>query len=114
NLKLSYCHYKIYLNRTYDVDRVFKHFYHSLNNSGVFVFDIHSQEYILENLIGKTFADVSEDTAYIWDCYSGDKLGAMEHEITFFVKNQYETYKKIIVNLFHHVYTKVYYLVSIE
>lgn len=114
DLMISYCDVINYLTTTDDVDRVFKHVYHSLNNSGVFVFDIHSQEYILENFIGKTFADVSEDTAYIWDCYSGDKLGAMEHEITFFVKNQNETYKKIIENHFQQVFTKDFYLESLE
>src|SRR5699024_1047615 len=46
--------------------------------------------------------------------YSGDKLGAMEHEITFFVKNQNENYKKIIENHFQQVFTKDIYLESLE
>src|SRR5699024_7417627 len=106
DLMISYCDVINYLTTTDDVDRVFKHAYHSLNNSGVFVFDIHSQEYILENFIGKTFADVSEATAYFWDCYSGDTLGALEHEITLCVTYQIVTYKKIIENHFQLVFTK--------
>lgn len=114
DLITSYCDVINYLTEASEVETVFKHVYNSLNDSGVFVFDVHSQAFIQEHLIDQTFADVSDNTAYIWDCYPGEKLGAMEHEITFFVKKHNEMYEKMIENHFQQVFTRDFYLEALK
>src|SRR5699024_2605591 len=91
DLMISYCDVINYLTTTDDVDRVFKHVYHSLNNSGVFVFDIHSQQSMIDNFFGKTFADVSDDNDISSDSLSCDNLVATDRDIALFVKNKNAT-----------------------
>src|SRR5699024_6662101 len=74
----------------------------------------HSLAYIQANLINQTCADVSENTAYIWDCYSGEGVGSMEHEITFFVKKESNIYEKIIENHLQQVFFTEFYLRALE
>lgn len=114
DLITSYCDVINYLTKAGDVETVFKHVYNSLKEAGVFIFDVHSLAYIQANLINQTFADVSENTAYIWDCYSGEDVGSMEHEITFFVKKENNIYEKIIENHFQQVFSTEFYLTALE
>lgn len=114
DLITSYCDVINYLTKTTEVETVFKRVYESLSDSGVFTFDIHAQAFIKEHLINKTFADVTNETAYIWFCHAGNQVGAMEHEITFFVKKENETYEKITEYHFQQVYTKEFYLEALK
>src|SRR5699024_7158902 len=75
DLITSYCDVINYITKTVDVETVFNHDYNSVKEAGVFIYDVYSLAYNQANLIKQTFADVSENTAYIWDCYSGEDGG---------------------------------------
>lgn len=114
DLIVSYCDVINYITKTTEVETVFKRVYESLKDSGVFTFDVHAQDYIKNHLINETFADVSDKTAYIWFCHEGDQPGAMEHEITFFVKNKNDTYDKITEYHFQQVFTHDFYIEALK
>lgn len=114
DLIVSYCDVINYITKVSEVEKVFEHVYASLSDSGVFTFDVHSQAYVINQLINQTFADVSENTAYIWYCHEGDKVGAMEHEITFFVKNEDETYEKMTEYHYQQVFSIEFYKEALQ
>src|SRR5699024_6138828 len=114
DLITSYCDVINYLTKAGDVETVFKHVYNSLKEAGVFIFDVHSLAYIQANLINQTSADVSESTAYTWDCYSGKDVSSMEHEITFFVNKENNTYEIIIEIHFQQGVSTEFYLTALE
>lgn len=84
DLAISYCDVINYMTTIEDVQKVFTNVYNSLNDQGLFVFDFHSVRHVEEDLVGNSFSDVKEDSAYIWTCYPGDEDGEMFHELTFF------------------------------
>lgn len=114
HLIVSYCDVINYLTKTSEVEKVFELVYHSLADRGVFVFDIHSQDYVINHLINHTFADVSENTAYIWECFPGDEIGSMEHEMTFFVKDSANMYRKITEDHQQQVFSHSFYLDALK
>ncbi len=84
DLMVSYCDVINYITEKEDLLDVFKHVHASLSEQGMFIFDIHSIYYAEDKLINHTFADVTEDIAYIWECEQGEKRGEMYHYLTFF------------------------------
>lgn len=88
DLMVSYCDVINYITEKEDLLDVFKRVHASLTEQGMFIFDIHSIYYAEEKLINHTFADVTEDIAYIWECEQGEKRGEMYHYLTFFQKDK--------------------------
>ena len=84
DLIVSYCDVINYITDSDDVKQVFKRVYNSLKQNGLFIFDFHSIYYAVQNLIGHTYADVSDELTYIWECEQGDREGEMFHYLTFF------------------------------
>jgi ubiquinone/menaquinone biosynthesis C-methylase UbiE len=87
DLAISYCDVINYITSKSDVEIVFQHVSEVLNDNGLFVFDVHSMTHVETNLIGNTFADVTDENAYIWFCYEGEAKGEMYHDLTFFSRN---------------------------
>lgn len=58
-----------------------------LAKGGLFIFDVHSVHQINHEFIGRTFTWNSEDVAYIWESYAGEYPDSVEHDITFFVRD---------------------------
>lgn len=85
---ISYCDVMNYITTVADLEKVFTRTYSSLADDGIFLFDIHHPEYAKNMLMDRTFADVSDELAYIWDCEAGDAVGEMFHHLTFFQTNQ--------------------------
>lgn len=84
DLCVSYCDVMNYITSKTDIESVCERVYHSLNDDGLFVFDIHAPHYANEFLIGNTFADVTDELSYIWECEQGDEQTDMYHYLTFF------------------------------
>ena len=99
DLFISYCDVINYVTKKHDLQSVFERVYHSLRTGGIFIFDVHSFAYAQKKLIGQTFADVTDDLAYIWDCEQGNHRGEMYHYLTFF---QRENGKYIRFDETHH------------
>lgn len=111
---ISYCDVMNYITSESDLKNVFSRIAQSLNTGGLFMFDIHSLDYVTNHLINSTFTEVTDEMAYIWDCIEGEYAGEMFHELTFFISEN-EKYDRI--DEFHHQRTypiKVYEKLLIE
>lgn len=96
-LIISYCDVINYLEKKQQLKETFQRIHNSLATGGLFVFDVHSKQYMNEFLIDETFTYVAEDIAYIWDCERGKHENEMIHYLTFFVKDmdQYERFDEV-------------------
>lgn len=84
DVAISYCDVMNYITAQEDIKEVFKRIYASLTNDGLFIFDVHSLDHVENTLINNTFAEVTDDGAYIWECLPGATTGEMHHQLTFF------------------------------
>ncbi|MCJ7841810.1 class I SAM-dependent methyltransferase [Lederbergia sp. NSJ-179] len=80
------------------VRQTFQRAYAHLENKGLFLFDVHSA-YKIENIfMNQTFSYVGEEISYIWDCYPEDTPYTVEHDLTFFLKDdqtgQYDRFEE--------------------
>lgn len=108
DLCISYCDVMNYITNQADIKVVFQNVYESLAENGLYIFDVHDYYYAQDDLMDHTFADVTDELAYIWECERGDQAGEMFHYLTFFAqnKNEYTRFDEV-----HHqkVYTIDYY-----
>lgn len=81
---VSYCDVMNYITSENDLKNVFSRVANSLKESGLFIFDVHSIDYVQSSLINHTFTEVTDEISYIWDCIAGKSLGEMHHALTFF------------------------------
>lgn len=83
-----------YMQNATQVQQVFKGVYQLLEESGTFIFDVHSIYQIDEVFPDYSFHDQTEDFAFLWDSYSGDSSHSIEHFLTFFVKKEGEMFER--------------------
>ncbi|MCP8616929.1 class I SAM-dependent DNA methyltransferase [Salirhabdus salicampi] len=93
DLAVSYCDVLNYITDENDIKDTFRNVYKSLNNRGVFIFDVHSPQYVNEILANQTFAEVRNHVSYIWFCDQVEK-NHVTHDLTFFVQSDGEDYKR--------------------
>lgn len=77
-----------YMPDRQSVQRVLDTVYEALEEGGKFIFDVHSI-----NQVNNVFPDYSyhyqtEEFAFLWDSYPGEKANSIEHFLTFFVKDE--------------------------
>ncbi|MEC5422191.1 class I SAM-dependent methyltransferase [Virgibacillus sp. C22-A2] len=96
---VSYCDVINYITDEEEISSVFNRVAASLREGGLFIFDIHSLYHVEHHFINQTFADVMEDTSYIWFCMEGEQPGEMFHDLTFFSLDgdKYERFEE-----YHH------------
>lgn len=94
DLMTSYLDVINYLTEREDVKHAFSLIYNALSDKGVFIFDIHHLAYVKKHLVNHTFADVTDQTSYIWFCDESERPYIIEHDLTFFSKSQSNYYKK--------------------
>ncbi|RBP02395.1 class I SAM-dependent methyltransferase [Rossellomorea aquimaris] len=94
-----FCDSLNYLEDGKDVENTFKSVYAHLKQDGLFLFDVHSIYKMTQIFINQTFTLTDEHVSYIWDCFPGEVPNSVEHELTFFVKdeetNQYERVEEL-------------------
>ncbi|MGM0853211.1 MAG: class I SAM-dependent DNA methyltransferase [Bacillota bacterium] len=94
-----FCDSLNYLEDEKDVENTFKSVYAHLKHDGLFLFDVHSIYKMTQIFINQTFTLTDEHVSYIWDCFPGEVPNSVEHELTFFVKdeetNQYERVEEL-------------------
>lgn len=94
-----FCDSLNYLEDEKDVKNTFKSVYAHLNHDGLFLFDVHSIYKMTQIFINQTFTLSDEHVSYIWDCFPGEAPNSVEHELTFFVKdeetNQYDRVEEL-------------------
>lgn len=83
---VSFCDGINYIIEEEDLGAVFENVYKHLNDEGIFIFDI-STEYKLKNTLGQnTFAETSEDSAYIWENYYDERTRILEFDLNIFIE----------------------------
>ncbi|MFD0048270.1 class I SAM-dependent DNA methyltransferase [Actinomycetes bacterium NPDC127524] len=83
-----FCDSLNYLRTENDVQAAFRGVNEHLKSGGLFMFDVHSvfkMEQIFQN---HTFAVNDEDVSYIWDCFPGEEPYSVEHDLSFFVRDE--------------------------
>ena len=83
-----FCDSLNYLQEEQDVLNTFKGVSRHLEEGGFLMFDVHSVYKMNHLFANKTFALAEEDISYIWECFPGDEPDSVEHELSFFVKDE--------------------------
>lgn len=74
--------------------KVFKLVNNYLNPNGMFIFDLNTEYKFKDTYNNKTFTEVGEDFAYIWENHYDDQDKSNEYNITFFVEEEDGTYMR--------------------
>ncbi|QDP40670.1 class I SAM-dependent DNA methyltransferase [Radiobacillus deserti] len=88
DMAISFCDVLNYITTEEEIRMVFQHVYESLKDGGLFLFDVHSIQHMEEDLKNQIFSEVYEDVSYVWMCESGEEVGEVLHDLTFFVKEE--------------------------
>ncbi|UFT97840.1 class I SAM-dependent methyltransferase [Radiobacillus kanasensis] len=88
DLAISFCDVMNYITSAVDVATVFDQVHGSLKEGGLFIFDVHSIDHVENDLRNQIFSEVYEDVSYIWMCESGEAVGEVFHELTFFLQEE--------------------------
>ncbi|MDO7488088.1 methyltransferase domain-containing protein [Peribacillus frigoritolerans] len=82
-----FCDSLNYLRGEEDIVKTFSRVHEHLKDGGLLLFDIHSI-YKMEQIFGdNTFAVNGEEVSYIWDCFPGEEPYSVEHDLSFFVRD---------------------------
>ncbi|CAH0139709.1 Ubiquinone biosynthesis O-methyltransferase [Peribacillus sp. Bi96] len=82
-----FCDSLNYLRDEADIVKTFNRVHEHLKDGGLFLFDVHSiykMEKVFQN---HTFAVNDEEVSYIWDCFPGEEPYSVEHDLSFFVRD---------------------------
>ena len=75
-----------YMPNRQAVQEVFDAVYRTLEPGGTFIFDVHSLYQIQEVFPEYSYHYQTDDFAFLWDSYPGEKEHSIEHFLTFFVQ----------------------------
>ncbi len=75
-----------YMPDRQSVQQVFDSVYQALEQDGTFIFDVHSLFQVDEVFPEYSYHYQTEEFAFLWDSYPGEKAHSVEHFLTFFVK----------------------------
>jgi cyclopropane fatty-acyl-phospholipid synthase-like methyltransferase len=94
-----------YLTTEEEVIQTFEKVSEHLSDHGLFLFDVHSV-HKMENIFkNQTFTLIEDDVCYIWNSFQGENAYSIEHELTFFVKDEKnEKYDRIEEYHFQRTY----------
>ncbi|MEV5037168.1 SAM-dependent methyltransferase [Bacillus sp. AFS026049] len=82
-----FCDSLNYLRDEEDIVKTFSRVHEHLKDGGLFMFDIHSLYKMEEIFSDHTFAVNGEEVSYIWDCFPGEEPYSVEHDLSFFVRD---------------------------
>lgn len=82
-----FCDSLNYLRDEGDIVKTFSRVHEHLKDGGLFLFDIHSIYKMEEIFRDNTFAVNGEEVSYIWDCFPGEEPYSVEHDLSFFVRD---------------------------
>ncbi|NLP51320.1 class I SAM-dependent methyltransferase [Bacillus sp. RO1] len=83
-----FCDSLNYLESEEDVKKTFQSTYKQLKKGGLLLFDVHSLYKMTQVFMNNTFTSVEEDVSYIWNSFPGEHPNSVEHELSFFVKEE--------------------------
>ncbi len=83
-----FCDSLNYLPEKEDVQLTFARVYEHLKPGGLFLFDVHSIFKMDVIFHEGPFTYSDEEISYIWNCFPGEAIHSVEHELTFFVLDE--------------------------
>lgn len=83
-----------YLKDEDEFIRTLNNVHDHLNDDGVFIFDIHSKYKMKNDFSDMIYTDETENITYIWHAMEGEAPLSVEHEMTYFVKNDNGMYDR--------------------
>lgn len=89
-----FCDSLNYLSSEDDVHRTFRRAFEHVKEGGLFLFDVHSIYKISQIFMNQTFSGNEEDVSYIWNCFPGEHPNSVEHDLTFFMRNDDDLYER--------------------
>lgn len=98
------------------VQQVFDSVYQALEEGGTFIFDVHSIFQIDEVFPEYSYHYQTDDFAFLWESYEGEKKHSIEHALTFFVKEHEDDEKFVRHDELHQerTYTMENYYTMLE
>ncbi|MEH7223182.1 class I SAM-dependent methyltransferase [Bacillus sp. JJ1566] len=89
DLIVIFCDSLNYLHKEEEVQKTFENVFQLLKKDGLFLFDVHSVFKMDSIFMDAPFVSVDDKVSYIWNCYSGEHPHSVEHDLSFFVKNEH-------------------------
>ena len=77
-----------YMSDEKQVEKVFQGVYNALNETGTFIFDVHSTYQIEEGFSEYSYHYQTDEFAFLWESYPGEEKLSIEHFLTFFVSDK--------------------------
>ena len=72
------------------IQETFRRVYHHLRSDGLFLFDVHSLYKIHHVFQNETYTMNEDEISLIWNCFPGEGPNSVEHDLTFFVRDEEE------------------------
>ncbi|WP_077618876.1 class I SAM-dependent DNA methyltransferase [Bacillus sinesaloumensis] len=89
DIVLIFCDSLNYLQTEEDVQRTLQNVYELVFPDGIFLFDVHSVHKMDSIFLDGPFVSSDENVSFIWNCFAGAHRHSVEHELSFFVKNEH-------------------------
>jgi SAM-dependent methyltransferase len=87
DMAIIFCDSLNYLHTEEEVVKTFSCVYDHLKENGLFLFDVHSLYKINEIFLNGPFVLNEDNISYIWQCYEGEWPNSVEHDLSFFVRD---------------------------
>jgi len=92
---ISLCDSLSYLTEEEDVRQTFQRVFAHLKTGGTFLFDVHSPYKMLHGFGDQTFTLNEEEVSYIWQCFCDPARLEVEHQLTFFIRQENGFYLRV-------------------
>ncbi|MEH7379880.1 class I SAM-dependent methyltransferase [Bacillus sp. JJ1533] len=89
DLIIIFCDSLNYLHTEAEVQKTFDNAFRLLKKDGLFLFDVHSVYKMDTIFMNGPFVSADDQVSFIWNCFSGEYPHSIEHELSFFVKNEH-------------------------
>lgn len=83
-----FCDSLNYVLQEEGIQETFRRVYHHLHKDGLFLFDVHSLYKIHHIFQNETYTVNGDEIALIWNCFPGEESDSVEHDLTFFVRDE--------------------------
>jgi ubiquinone/menaquinone biosynthesis C-methylase UbiE len=94
-----------YITSTEDLTDVFTCVKRFLKETGVFIFDCKTEHLFRDLCADNTFAEIREDSAFIWDNYYDEETRDNEYDLAVFVKTKDGSFKRFEETHIQHAFT---------
>ncbi|UMT77088.1 class I SAM-dependent methyltransferase [Staphylococcus roterodami] len=105
-----FCDSLNYLQDENAVIETFKNVYNHLNDSGVFMFDVHTVHKMMTLFNNQSYIDNRDGIFLAWDAIQGDLPLSVYHDMSFFIRNEDQTYSRFDESHFQRTFEEATYL----